>query len=185
MYIFALDPFMTKTIYLDMDGVIVNLDGVLHKKLGHAWELPSQEMWDLIRKKAPTLFIDADPMDDARHLVDVLLKFIKSYNVNLEILTAVPSMVSFDGAPDQKQEWLRTHFPELTEYKFNIGPHAKDKQTFCKPGDVLIDDSHMNIDQWRSRGGVGILHTNTVKTLDTLWWYLNYDVVFDNPDDPL
>lgn len=52
--------------------------------------------------------------------------------------------------------------------KVNFGPYAKDKQYHCEVGDILIDDSSINIEQWRARGGIGILHTSTDDTIEQL-----------------
>jgi len=49
-----------------------------------------------------------------------------------------------------------------------------EKQKFAMKSDmgrrpaILIDDFPRNIDQFKAAGGIGILHTNTVKTIKEL-----------------
>lgn len=166
-----------KKIYLDMDGVLVNLDKALIDHVGHSWILPSQEMWDLIRKKVPQLFLVADPFEGAHEFVRIIEGIAVKHGYEIEILTAVPSMVSFVDAPTQKQQWIREKFPILLPYKFNIGPFAVDKQRFAREGDILIDDSTMNISQWIRAGGIGINHVNQEISLTILTCYLKHQVL--------
>ena len=53
--------------------------------------------------------------------------------------------------------------------KMNIGPFFRDKQNWCKPGDILIDDKWTNIEQWYAKGGIAIFHEGdfdiTIKNL--------------------
>ena len=42
------------------------------------------------------------------------------------------------------------------------------KQNYSGTNKILIDDRPDNIEQWRSKGGIGILHTNTADTLKQL-----------------
>ena len=47
----------------------------------------------------------------------------------------------------------------------------REKQNFAKVGGmptILIDDYIKNINQFRSRGGIGIHHTSTAKTINEL-----------------
>ena len=46
--------------------------------------------------------------------------------------------------------------------------YSADKQKYAAPNHILIDDRKSNIDQWVSRGGVGILHTSTADTIRQL-----------------
>jgi uncharacterized protein YfaT (DUF1175 family) len=53
--------------------------------------------------------------------------------------------------------------------KMDIGPFSHDKQKWCKPGDILIDDRPSNIEEWTGVSGIAIYHTGDVdKTIKTL-----------------
>jgi hypothetical protein len=45
--------------------------------------------------------------------------------------------------------------------------HGRDKANYAQNG-ILIDDSPENIKAWNNNGGIGILHQNNQKTLQTL-----------------
>ena len=45
---------------------------------------------------------------------------------------------------------------------------ASKKQNYANPDSILIDDRVSNIDQWVKAGGIGILHTDTVSTINKL-----------------
>lgn len=48
-------------------------------------------------------------------------------------------------------------------------PHAIHKQEYCLGSSyVLIDDSPLNIEQWKAKGGIGILHTSSIDTIHQL-----------------
>jgi hypothetical protein len=57
-----------------------------------------------------------------------------------------------------KIDWIREHFGE--EYPVFFGPYAADKHLHCKTGDLLIDDSAENCQQWELQGGVGRVYRN-------------------------
>jgi len=109
-----------------------------------------------------------EPMCDANELVKGVFEFAIQYGYNVGVLTAIPKLGRLPDCVAHKQEWLAEHFPVLT-HNFNIGPHAIDKQLHAKPGDVLIDDSHLNIPQWEAAGGIGILHRNASDSLVQLF----------------
>jgi hypothetical protein len=51
--------------------------------------------------------------------------------------------------------------PLVLEYSYN-------KQKYSNKNSILIDDRKSNIDQWIEKGGIGILHENTEKTINEL-----------------
>ena len=63
----------------------------------------------------------------------------------------------------------------LLKNKLNNTPlilaNAEDKQNYSSPNSILIDDRPSNIEQWRNKGGIGILHINTNDTLKQLKKY--------------
>lgn len=157
-----------------MDGVLVNLEDVVLEATGYVWgQISSSYLWKQIRENASDLFVRAKPMDDAADLVDGVLKYAAEHNMVVEILTAVPMLETFPAAAEQKCEWLQRHFPELASLKFKTGPHAIDKHKHAVIGDVLIDDSKLNIRDWSHVGGIAIHHVSadeSIKRLKTSGW---------------
>ena len=164
---------MYKTIFLDMDGVLSDLDshvrGLIGKSL-HEFDT-SQEGWGAVQPYVDTFFKYMQPMWDADILVGGVSALATEYRYKVAILTAVPKVGRIPTARIQKLDWIYKHFPELS-CNFNIGPHAQHKQFHCIPGDILIDDNIMNIDQWNAVGGFGIYHTSADDSLAKLRKYL-------------
>ena len=56
-------------------------------------------------------------------------------------------------------------------FKVNLVPGKRLKKDFSNANSLLIDDTAVNIDQWRREGGVGILHTDALTTIGILKMY--------------
>lgn len=158
-----------KTIYLDLDGVLADFDARIKNLLGKPLEeySTSQEGWDALEPFKPNFFAWLEPMRDAYDLYRGVLSLALLNQYEVAVLTAIPKIGRMPFAKQDKKEWVTEYFPKLA-CNFNIGPHAEHKQYHCTVGDVLIDDSIRNIDQWRSVGGYGILHTSAKDSLQQL-----------------
>jgi len=90
-----------------------------------------------------------------------LIAYIKSLSTRfyIQFLTAVPRRSTMPQAEADKQAWVNKYFPGM---RMSIGPYSRDKQKWCKPGDILIDDRPSNIREWTTAGGVAIYHTGDV-----------------------
>lgn len=147
-------------IYVDMDGVLVDFNKKIKEIFNKSFhELDNDWVWKQL-SQYPNLYLDLDPMIDYWELWDA----IKYYQP--QILTAVPSKVDMPNVMNDKVEWISKHIGYCT--KINFGPYSVDKQKWCKPGDVLIDDSYLNISQWNDKGGIGILHSTASDTIKQL-----------------
>ena len=134
------------TIYFDLDGVLADFEGYI---LEHFEESFSSDMWPELEANHQRLYRYLKPIPYA-------VKFFNSVRANndVKILTALPSRAEFQWAAVDKASWCQTH---LGDVEVLIADRSIDKQNFCKPGDVLIDDNPLNISQWQAKGGVGIL----------------------------
>ena len=94
-------------------------------------------------------------MSDGKQLWD----YIKSYNPSL---LSAPSME--ESSRSGKRLWVDNEIPGTKL----ILRSAEQKQEFAKPNAILIDDRPSNIEQWRAKGGIGILHTSANKTIEQL-----------------
>lgn len=158
-------------IYLDMDGVLANFNGAMIKYFGAPFDQlgngDSIERWKLISNGLPNVYSVLDSLPDADLLVDGVLTISDEYGCGVGILTAIPKYGRLPNAEQHKREWLLQRWPSLL-FNFKIGPYAVDKQKHARPGDILIDDSPLNIPQWNNVGGIGILHQNAVDSLHLL-----------------
>jgi hypothetical protein len=66
-----------------------------------------------------------------------------------------------------KRLWAKNNIPGT---KLILASASK-KQNYSGRDKILIDDRPDNIEQWRSKGGIGILHTNTQDTIKQLQAY--------------
>lgn len=153
-------------IYIDMDGVFVNFD--LHFKKLHGVspkELKGDDndFWKIFDTKCDGFFRDCSPFDGHLDFLQDVLTIANEYDYGVEMLTAIPRRSTHPTAHQEKQDWM--HLNGMSHIKMNIGPYAIDKQKWCTPGSILIDDTARNIAQWSAAGGTGIYHENFTKSL--------------------
>lgn len=157
-----------KNLYLDMDGVVADFNGYARKTLNLDTikndRLPD-EIWTKL-KNNPRLYRDLDKTSEADQLIDFCRKFSKERSLTLLFLTAVPRNNDLFWAFYDKVLWAVDRYPDIPVM---FGPYSSDKHLHCQSGDILIDDRKSNIQEWRSVGGIGILHSGdlqqTIKTL--------------------
>ena len=148
-----------RRVFVDMDGVLADFDKRAEEILGFPWEKGNFKNWAVITKH-PNFFSELEPMKDAFDLWE----FVRPYNPI--ILTALPKEETLHLAEQHKEEWIRKYFGEDVE--FRTGPYAMDKQSHCKPGDILIDDNVFNIAQWGMRSGIGIYHEDAKTSIKAI-----------------
>ena len=153
-----------------MDGVLADFEGWSANVIGPDWKHEINEVPEWGRyKEYPRLYRDLPMLPNAKELYEECVEYAGDQN-QVQILTALPNKAKhhFPDAALDKVEWARKHIhPKL---RVVFGPMARDKQLHCVTlSDVLIDDMQINIDQWKAKGGIGILHTSVENTLEQLW----------------
>jgi len=146
------------TIYLDMDDVLADFTAEVVAVIGHTVDNLSsssgkQHIWDTLSKK-PHFFLHLKPLPYAKQLYELATSLGK----RVEILTAIPEKwADQEEIKRDKIEWAHRHIsPSI---KVNFGPRSWDKWKYAASGDVLIDDSKLNIDDWTTKAdGIGIHH---------------------------
>lgn len=155
-------------IYLDMDGVIADFDG-RYKELYKIYpsEADTYKVFDgfFAQFIAEEQFAKLDLLPDAVELIE----YLKTLSIPTEILSSTSSERRDADIRKQKLEWLDKH--GIT-FPVNLVPGKRFKKDYSNPNVLLIDDTSVNIDQWRKEGGIGILHTDTVTTINTLKMYI-------------
>jgi len=152
-------------IFCDMDGVLCDFDARF-KSINPEKLSPSQytnkygtdKFWSIIDSEGVKFWVGIKWMSDGKELWD----YIKQYNPTL---LSAPSR-----APSSrlgKRLWVKNNIPGT---KLVLASASK-KQNYSGTNRILIDDRPDNIEQWRSKGGIGILHTNTTDTLKKLQAY--------------
>lgn len=156
-----------RTIYLDMDGVVADFNrfatDFLGRQIGWNEQDLTQEEWNKL-DSIGNLYFKLPLIHESTRLVAMAKSFSTRFHV--EFLTAVPRQKTMPSAESDKRQWLDIYYPGM---KMNIGPYSRDKQNWCKPGDILVDDKLSNIEEWYNKGGVAILHEGdfdiTIKNL--------------------
>ena len=78
------------------------------------------------------------------------------------ILLSAPSKE--ESSKIGKRVWKNNNLPDT---KLILTP-AKFKQKYSGENKILIDDREDNIQQWKDKGGIGILHTSAADTIKQL-----------------
>ena len=147
------------TIYCDLDGVLVDFDTGYEDLTGmttqEADAKGAEFFWKPIAKAGASFWIKLKWMPDGNELWN----YIKQYN---------PSLLSAPSKEESsrigKRVWVKRNLPGVKLILAN----AVDKQNYSGENQILIDDRDKNIDQWRSKGGIGILHTSAADTIKQL-----------------
>lgn len=168
--------FQQIVVFLDLDGVLVDLNKGLKDQFG--FEFPKErteenrkiihDMWYDIAKNNPRFWSNLPPTDDCYSIYNAA----KSIDPNLHILSATPE--PFTGIYDiacrnEKVSWVWNKLGYLQATRAII-TKSKLKQNHMVPDkiNILVDDHPGNIERWIAAGGVGIHHTNLENTLKEL-----------------
>jgi hypothetical protein len=151
-------------IYCDMDGVLCDFDKRF-KEFSNGIppeEFEAQhgkkEFWKLISNQGVGFWVGISWMPDGRQL----WSYIKKHNPSL---LSAPSME--ESSRLGKRLWVRNNIPGTKL----ILRSAEQKQESANPNAILIDDRPSNIEQWRAKSGIGILHTSANETIKQLKKY--------------
>ena len=150
-------------IYCDMDGVLCDFNkrftSLNPEKLSPSQydaKYGREKFWNFIDKEIGVKFWVGIPwMKDGKELWD----YIKKYN---------PTLLSAPSRENEsrlgKRLWVKNNIPGT---KLILASASK-KQNYSGRDKILIDDRPDNIEQWRSKGGIGILHTSAANTIKQL-----------------
>lgn len=151
------------TLYVDLDGVLCDLQEFLVRTLGRGFTDTDQDhsLWEqfaqLQRSGTPTFSV-LKKMPDA----DVLWQWVRPLRPH--ILTATGG--NHELSAREKTHWVQQN---LTGYDRIITvPGSALKAQYATPHSVLIDDRSKSIDPWRAAGGIGIHHASAADTIDQL-----------------
>ena len=166
---------MKPIVYLDMDGVLSNLDAGLVKFAGTQYVLEDRKQFyidHLSEYVAANGFYTQPQMPAAKYLVTSLLHYAKEMEFTLAILTSTGQYYSpASTIADQKHKWLETEFPELADAPFITVAGGKLKAKMAHENAYLIDDHEANCQAFRDAGGKAWVYTDD-DTSNALYWLL-------------
>lgn len=149
-------------IYLDMDGVLTDfmkqLETYTGIKDGREFEKKrgTKAFWDEIDKGGIKYWSEMPWMSDGKKT----WSYLKGKNVKILSAPAKTIPESSRG----KHIWVNKNLGNVEL----ILRAADKKQEFAKKDTILIDDMKENIDQWKAKGGIGILHKSAASTIKQL-----------------
>jgi hypothetical protein len=160
-------PKVTK-IWLDMDGVIADFTKRYEQLYGiHPSAAEKDNKFDELfhRFVITNQFATLDMMPNAFQLIS----FLKGLKIPTEILSSTGTKQDYDEISRQKGIWLDTN---NVPFKRTFVPGKEHKYKYATPTDILIDDTEVNIDDWKKAGGIAIWHKNVEDTLAILRMYV-------------
>ena len=148
-------------IYCDLYQVLVNLMKGADEVVGGSFVTHDKdERWKMINQ-TKDFWANLEWMPGSRKLY----QFIKKYD---------PYVLSAYSARDPnsqmgKKKWLKKN-TEFKKSRINLVKREQKQKYAITDGkpNVLIDDYIKNINEWESKGGIGIHHTNVSKTISEL-----------------
>ena len=149
-------------IYCDMDGVICDFVYVAKRATGQNWQgLRSGQDWESI-KRTKNFWSTMPWTRDGRQLWN----FIKKYQPHILSAYSIEDPNCIPG----KRKWLKSNLGYTQNFMINIVRRREKKNFAMNKGQpaILIDDYPKNVQQFKSAGGIGILHSNTQTTISQL-----------------
>lgn len=159
------------TIMIDMDGVLCDFNAQWESAFGESpvdsrANKKGSMHWDTFvqTEKFATLAPFPGWLD--------LLSAVKSYDVNLEILSSSGGQKYHTEVTEQKKKWLKDHGINIP---VNIVPGRRLKSNYATANTLLIDDTPDVIMGFHEAGGYGILHDSADRTIKMLKGFFNDD----------
>jgi len=149
-------------IYCDMDGVLCDFVLAAKRATGQNWlGLRSGQDWESI-KRTKNFWSTMPWTGDGRRLWN----FIKKYQPHILSAYSIEDPNCIPG----KRKWLKSNLGYTQNSMINI-VRRREKRNFAmderRPA-ILIDDYPKNISDFKSAGGIGIIHSNTQTTISQL-----------------
>jgi hypothetical protein len=146
-------------IYCDMDGVLVDFEKgyeeLTGKNIRGNHVKGDSSFWQPIADAGESFWTGLTWMSDGMQLWE----YIKQYNPKL---LSAPSRDK--SSRTGKEKWVEQNIPGTVL----LLKSAELKQLYASPKSILIDDRADNIKRWNEAGGIGILHTSAIDTINKL-----------------
>lgn len=156
-------PLSDITVYVDMDGVLVDTYNEIARQIGveHYTMLKGPDWEDFYSKQdGYHLFRDLPAFPTAAGLLNVVKKYAGKYS-----LLSTPLNYDVPGSIKGKEEWLTKH--RYIQPERVIFEAAKEKYAVSngRPN-VLIDDSPSQLSRWKAAGGIAIKYQGDGDTVE-------------------
>ena len=165
------DENVNRSIFVDMDGVLADFEGGFYKISGISIEnMSDPEMWAKIDAHGKAkFFAELEWMSGGKEL----WQFIMNNFLKVKILSALGKSDKIDKQTTRgKLMWIRHNIPSLQLDDIILVDNKHKKRHYSKPGDIIIDDTPVVIQEWIKKGGIGILHRTASDTIARLKQYV-------------
>lgn len=152
------------TLYLDMDGVLVNFDGgfvkiangMTLKQYADVYGDPASR--EKFLKAGVDWWANLDWIQGGKEIWDTANRLFS----NVQILSSAGSTdpIKSEMVIQGKREWLSKHLPSLPKESIHIVLGKHRKQEYASKDTILVDDVPATIKEWIAKGGFGILHSH-------------------------
>jgi hypothetical protein len=152
----------TRTIFLDLDGVVYNFDSMWQKMFMVDKRIPTDrktrnERWQkFVDEKC---FEKLEMLPDAMHLIESLKEYERKGLICVEILSSAGGKHTIAEVRQQKLRHLKA---DGIKWKTNIVDQSSHKAEYARPDALLIDDYKTNTDAFVEAGGQAILYSGSV-----------------------
>lgn len=148
-----------KNLYIDFDGVILNTIPPLYEALEKAGIEPgtdeASEFFSKFDFKA--ILKDENIINDS---INALRELNNCGKFNVSILTHITSLE--EGI--EKTKYIRKHIRDITVI---LVPKSISKTQMVHTKDaILVDDFPLNLEEWESKGGIGVKFTENLDKND-------------------
>ena len=160
-----------RIIYVDLDGVLADFSGHFQKISNlNINAISDDELWKIIGGYDKAKFFSELPwLSGGRELWN----FITQNFLQVKILSALGKSDLQDKQTSAgKRMWLNRNLPNLREDDIILVQNKHKKRHYAKPGDIMIDDNDIVIQEWVKKGGIGILHKTANETIGKLRQYV-------------
>jgi hypothetical protein len=154
-----------KMVFCDLDGVLCDFRKQFKKRIGKDIDsIPDEKSYDLVNSFPVDWWATMDWLPDGKQLWN----YLRSHCSDLHILSAPTTDIEGKSIKG-KLLWLQRQgiTADIGE-KNIILDQQKWKHVQPQKDCYLIDDRPTNIEKWIKRGGIGILHRSTAKTIKEL-----------------
>ncbi len=154
-----------------MDGVLADFDRGFYEMTGISTDnVSDEELWARIDANGKAKFFSDLPwMPGGQEMWN----FITQNFLDVKILSACGKSDKIDKQTTQgKMSWLRHNIPSLHSGDIILVDNKHRKRHYSKPGDIIIDDTPIVIQEWVKKGGIGILHKTAQETIGQLKRYV-------------
>lgn len=155
---------MLPIIYLDMDGVLADIDTGLRKhfNLDHSIADRSSLFKSYLPEYTKAGGFEMQPkLENADKLVNYVLSLRDVGRANVAILTSAGQFYKpTSEVVAQKRRFLEREFPALCDVPFCVTTSGVDKAFLAHEGAFLVDDWHKNVTHFCNAGGAGFVYSS-------------------------